>query len=66
MVLKHVRPFLTGDEDKKRALYFTTMTYALQNAADRATAGYDEFQAKYKGDALADNLPVALGSMYLS
>ncbi|HEY5769256.1 MAG TPA: tetratricopeptide repeat protein, partial [Terrimicrobium sp.] len=66
VVLKHVRPFLTDDEEKKRALYFATMTYALQNAAERATAGYDEFQAKYKGDTLADNLPVALGSMYLS
>ena len=66
VVLKHVRPFLSSDEDKKGALYFTTMTYALQNAADRATASYDEFQSKYKGEALADNLPVALGSMYLS
>ena len=66
VVLKHVSPYLAGDQDKKRALYFTTMTYALQNAADRATAGYDEFQSKYKGDALADNLPVAIGSMYLS
>jgi TolA-binding protein len=66
VVLKHVSPHLTSDEDKKRALYFTTMTYALQNAADRATVGYEEFQSKYKGDALADNLPVALGGMYLS
>jgi TolA-binding protein len=66
VVLAHVRPHLSGEEDKKRALYFTTMTYALQNVADRARAGYDEFQAKYKGDPLADNLPLALGSMYLS
>ena len=66
VVLKHVSPYLTGGQDKKRALYFTTMTYALQNAADRATVGYDEFQSKYKGDALADNLPLAMGSMYLS
>ncbi len=66
VVLKHVSPYLTGDQDKKRALYFTTMTYALQNAADRATVGYDKFQSKYKGDAIADNLPVAMGSMYLS
>ena len=42
------------------------MTYALQNAADRATAGYNDFQSDYKGDTLADNLPVALGSMYLA
>jgi TolA-binding protein len=66
VVLKHVAPHLTDDQDKKRALYFTTMTYALQNAADRATSRYEEFQSKYKGDALADNLPVAMGSMYLN
>ena len=66
VVLNHVGPFLTREEDKKRALYFTTMTYALQNAADRATAGYNEFQSKYKGDTLADNLPVAMGGMYLA
>ena len=65
VLLKHVSPFLTGDEDKKRELYFTTMTYALQNAADRAPAGYTAFQAKYKGDALADNLPFVMGNMFL-
>jgi TolA-binding protein len=65
VVLRHVSPYLTGDQDRKRALYFTTMTYALQNAAERATPRYEEFQSKYKGDALADNLPVAMGSMYL-
>ena len=66
VVLRHVAPFLVSEEDKKRALYFTTMTYALQNAADQATVGYNEFQSKYKGDMLADNLPVAMGSMYLA
>ena len=57
VVLSHVTPFLTTPEDKKRALYFTTMTYALQNSADRAVAGYNQFQAAHKGDMLADNLP---------
>ena len=64
VVLGHVAPYLTGDEDKKRALYFTTMTYALQNAVDPAAAGYSEFQAKYKGDAVAENLPFTLGSIF--
>jgi TolA-binding protein len=66
VVLKHIRPHLTNDLDKKRALYFITMTYVLQNAADRAKASYEEFQSRYKGDPLADNLPVAMGGMYLS
>ncbi|HEY5742403.1 MAG TPA: tetratricopeptide repeat protein, partial [Terrimicrobiaceae bacterium] len=66
VVLNHVQRFLTSDAEKKRALYYTTMTYALQNAADRATAGYNEFQSRYKGDMLAENLPVAIGNMYLT
>ncbi len=66
VVLEHVTPFLTSEEDKRRALYLTTMTYALQNAADRATKGYDDFQSKYKGDTIADNLPVAMGNMFLA
>jgi len=65
VLLKHIAPFLTADDDKKRELYFTTMTYALQNAADRAPAGYTAFQAKYQGDPLADNLPVVMGTMFL-
>jgi TolA-binding protein len=65
VVLKHVSPFLTTDVDKKRDIYFTTMTYALQNAADRAPDGYTKFQSLYKGDPLADNLPFAMGNMYL-
>ena len=66
VVLSHISPHLTKDEAKKRALYFLTMTYALQNVAERAKANYDEFQTRYKGDPLAENLPVTIGSMYLS
>jgi TolA-binding protein len=66
VVLRHISPHLTSDQDKKRALYFMTMTYAMQSAADRARIAYEEFQAKYKGDPLADNLPVAMGTMFLN
>ncbi|MBU3664544.1 MAG: tetratricopeptide repeat protein [Chthoniobacterales bacterium] len=66
VVLAHAQPLLTDDDDKKRNLYFTTMTYALQNAAEPATSGYDAFQRSHKGDAIAANLPVALGNLYLT
>lgn len=66
VVLKHVNNALKEEEDKKRALYFTTMTYALQNVADRAPSLYNEFTSKYKSDNLADNLPVVMGNMYLN
>jgi len=65
VVLAHVQPLL-GEEDKKRNLYFTAMTYALQNAAVEATARYEAFQSAHKGDPLADNLPVAMGNMLLN
>ncbi len=66
VILKHTAPFLSEDIDKKSLLYFMAMTYALQNAVDRAPAAYAEFQSKYKGDPIADNLPVTMGGMYLA
>lgn len=65
VVLQHVTPFLATDDDKKRAEYFTTMSYALQNVPERATTGYEAFMSKHKGDSIADNMPVAMGNMYL-
>ncbi len=66
VVLTHAAPLLGDEEDKKRNLYFTTMTYALQNAAEPATARYESFQRTYKGDPIAANLPVALGNLFLT
>ena len=66
VILSHSQPFLTDDSDKKSLLYFTAMTYAMQNAVDRAPAAYEAFQKSYSGDPLADNLPVTMGGMYLS
>lgn len=65
VVLNHVLPALTLPDDQKRALYFTTMTYGIQKVEDKAAAGYQNFQSKYKGDPLGDNLPIVTGDMYL-
>ncbi|GAB4171114.1 MAG: hypothetical protein Fur0032_10200 [Terrimicrobiaceae bacterium] len=64
-LLRHITPFLKQADEAKRKLYFTTMSYALQGKTDNALAGYKEFQAAYKGDPLAENLPVAIGNMLL-
>jgi TolA-binding protein len=68
VVLAHVAPLLGADaaDDKKRNLYYTTMTYALQNAAEPAVKGYNAFQSAHKGDPIAANLPVAMGSLFLA
>lgn len=66
VVLSHAAPLLDDAGDKKRNLYFTAMTYALQNAAEPATARYEAFQREHKGDPLAANLPVAMGNLFLT
>ena len=66
VILAHIEPLLTDNEDKKRNLYFLAMTYALQNAADSAVARYDAFQRSHKGDPMAANLPVAMGNLFLT
>jgi TolA-binding protein len=65
VVLRHVTPFLTKDEDKMRAQYFLTLSYILQNQADRAVANYDIFQETHKAEPIAQNLPLAMGNMFL-
>ncbi len=64
-LIAHANPFLAGSDEKMRALYFTAMTYALQNARDKAADSYKQFVAAYKANAMAENLPFAMGNMYL-
>ncbi|MEO7934207.1 MAG: tetratricopeptide repeat protein [Chthoniobacterales bacterium] len=64
VLLSYLEPFVTSDTDKKTVLYFKTMTYALQGNTAKAIAGYDQFQSQYKGDPMAENLPLAMGAMF--
>jgi len=66
VVFQHVTPFLAEPAAQKENLYYLTMTYALQNVADKAQANYTEFNGKFKADPIADNLPITLGQMYLN
>lgn len=65
VVLRHAAPHLTAADQKKELLYYLTMTYASQGVAEKATAGYDEFQASFEGDPIAENLPITLGMLFL-
>lgn len=65
VVITHVTPFLTTDDEKMRSLYYKTMGYVIQNAVDKAVAGYGEFAAAYKNNPIAESLPFAMGNMYL-
>ena len=66
VVITHIGPFLTTDDDKMRALYYNTMGYVVQNAMDPALKGYEEFQTTYKGKPIAENLPFMIGNMILA
>jgi TolA-binding protein len=66
LMLNHLLQFAEDDAQKKTILYFVTLTYAAQNNVEKAVAGYNDFNAKYKGDPIADNLPLAIGAMFLS
>jgi TolA-binding protein len=65
VVLRHVTPFLTKDDDLKRAQYFLTLSYILQNQASQAVENYNVFQEKHKGAPIAQNLPLAMGNLFL-
>ncbi len=42
------------------------LTYASQGITDKAVAAYNDFQSKYKGDPLGENLPLAMGAAFLT
>ncbi len=66
VVISHVTPFLSTDDEKMRAGYYKTLGYAVQGAADPAVKAYDAFQSANKGKPLAENLPFVMGGMFLS
>ncbi len=79
VLLQHYVQFATSEEQKKEILYFVTMSYISQvtidtpplapatreELAQKGITGFDEFQKAYKNDPMAENLPYALGSMFL-
>lgn len=66
VLLHYLQPLAEDDEQKKQILFYLTMSYVSQSLVDKAVAGYDEFQSKYKGDPLAENLPLTIGILFLS
>ena len=55
----------TVEDQKKLVLYHIARSYALQFLADKAVEKYNAFQAAYKGDPMAQDLPLLIGAMYL-
>ena len=65
VLITHVTPFLSSEDEKRRSLYYKTMGYVIQNAVEKGVQGYQEFVAAYKGNPIAESLPLAMGNMYL-
>lgn len=74
VLLNQMKTYAEEDAQKKPLLYYIALSYVSQNTAEKASAAltekavaaYDEFQAAYKQDPMADNLPVAVGTMFLN
>ena len=66
VLLAALAPLATKPADEKLVLYYTALAFAAQNAADAAVAAYERFQEKFPRDPGAENLPLALGNMFLS
>ncbi|MDD5350666.1 MAG: tetratricopeptide repeat protein [Chthoniobacteraceae bacterium] len=77
VVFHQMQPFAEDNDQKKNLLYHLTMSYAdqchvstipapvQQKLISKAVEGYDEFQQTYKGDSIAENLPFAIGSLFI-
>lgn len=64
VLVSTLAPVATRPEEEKAVLYFTALSYVGQGNITKAVAAYDRFQAKYAGDPMAENLPLALGGMF--
>ena len=65
VLLNFLQGFADNDDQKKQISYYVVLTYASQRIADKAVSAYDDFKSKYKNDPLGENLPLAMGSLFL-
>jgi TolA-binding protein len=64
VILRHIEPQVEDPEQKKQVAYYMALTYAAQHIVDKAVPAYDKFMAEYKGDPIAENLPIVLGAAF--
>jgi TolA-binding protein len=56
---------LQDANDRKQYLYFVAMSYASQDQAEKAEEHYKTFQTAAHNDPLGENLPLAMGTMFI-
>ena len=66
VLMRHIGKFAETAEQRRTADYFVLMSYIMQNQVEKAVAGYERFQSSHRGAPIASNLPLAMGTMFLS
>ncbi len=66
ILIKWLQKYVQDAAQKKDLLYYLTLTYTSQNLRDQAVLAYNNYQAAHKGDPQGDNLPLLVGSLFLS
>ncbi len=66
VLLRQMKVRAESADQQKALQYFITLTYASQNLLEPAVAAYNEFQSAHKGDPMAENLPLVIGTLYLA
>ena len=65
VLMSALAPVVRRPQDEKLVLYYTALSYAGQKLTDKAVEAYDRFQARFKGDPIAENLPLLIGNLFL-
>jgi TolA-binding protein len=66
VMLHYLQPFATDPDQKKQIQYYLTLTYASQGILDKAEQAYNDFFSAYRSDPMGENLPLVMGSAFLS
>jgi TolA-binding protein len=66
VLLRYLQPFAIDPDQKKQLQYYITLTYISQGILDKAEQAYNAFFSAYRGDPLGENLPLVMGSAFLS
>lgn len=74
VLFRQMQTFAEDEDQKKTLLYFLTLSYTMQipviasegkePLVNKAVENYTAFETAYKGDALGDNLPLSIGTLF--
>jgi TolA-binding protein len=66
VLLHYLQAFAEDADQKKQIQYYLVLSYASQGVMDKAEEAYKTFISAYRGDPLGENLPLVMGTAFLS